>query len=1391
MSNKAAEPQMGQKGQKQQTDPIAQKNQLDRYGRKKELFRGYNAKEWEDRMFEINGAKNILRHKFVNSAESTINFVFVQNEMKLHQGLTLHLEDKMGQVVGYREQAAQENERMGLLFSGVGGKIRFQSEEIPQLTEQNLAVTTIEIPTAEPGQTAKAKISASLMDTVAIETMPGMRLELKNGQYTNVGSEETGALHFDTAVWYDGKQLADHVGLKYDDSGLQMEEGEKGLLDVNQFDFVKKKQEAIQEALQGDERFAGGELQLKLVLDKDKGIHFSMDGMYQKAAARIGQTEFHLKYAEGIPGHFRTAKEADAKFQENELYLQNVSIQENEVKGKKGKLTFHNNGQENITLQDVEIKEADTLWAGSGQGTLDHKAVKLTGIQLKQDQLLQADTAEMNIEGFTTHLQKYSYQAGKTNAYESAKVETKVYAGLDRENTDNANQKDKAEFLFAFSLAAGQIQDGSFEEDTKSEEILSHAHFIQKTIGDKNATEAIQMKRKIFTKDGFAELETETMQFQKEEGETAKIVGKGKFKLSEIPYTLTTRKGKVLEGIAYSPEEALEGIDYNIDSEGNLFADFEDEEAEMNLKKVLVKKFENGSESSIKQIKLSGLKIEDGYLKVSSLRMDLGSGIEQELGKKENTDTKAVKNLKDIFGECNFSATIANITENVQLTPKGIEIKQDDKYTLGTVGVEGLFGFLSGEIDYPEGTVGVSAEKGVETPEEPGFMNIKKLGNLAKGIYIPIPTTPLSVEIGIKPFASIGGKISAEISRGKSFGEPWLQEKEELTVKGGLEAEAKAGVEAFVGIAAGGRIASVDLKLNGKMEAEVKGSLELGTKLKKERGRKMQPEDDFKFSGGIEGGLKAGLSLSSDAKVLFWKKQLFEIKLAEKELGKLRFKGSGYKEKGAEGLGEGWNFEKMQFTAEFLKKKTQIDMEHGIKGSFTIRKAKLNKLENLLKNENESVKTAWSALEQLEEQKKNMMYVLDAGEKKALEIQIQFLTANLEKKIKKCEELLEEQEKLLSNIEEGEKNKLEIAERKWKDANIRDKEAFYMMQAAEKGGFKKENVVGHTDWKNERFKNAMAQLGIAMLLGEYESGETKFRSSAIQKQAASAEGEIPLEIDLDTFMKSKVLEQGLTIEGYIFRYPVGTESDMTYYDLLKKYPDLTIRELLQYAVAGKYKDRETNEEVVLADNGSILRDLLKACLKATISYREIPKNLSKWEQKKRESLYQQQYEQTKLNIETRFENVFEQSYKKSATEGFFQKPEDIWERIEQIASDKEKAQRRWQEAKKALQNTQNRLAKVRGKKTEYDSKLATLNDNALGALTHQKFDSAKARTAVNIMAEDYGKKIKDGQEILQGLSQNDPHKEMLETVLQAKEISTKVHEAARRAAAKIRKPLNA
>ena len=128
------------------------------------------------------------------------------------------------------------------------------------------------------------------------------------------------------------------------------------------------------------------------------------------------------------------------------------------------------------------------------------------------------------------------------------------------------------------------------------------------------------------------------------------------------------------------------------------------------------------------------------------------------------------------------------------------------------------------------------------------------------------------------------------------------------------------------------------------------------------------------------------------------------------------------------------------------------------------------------------------------------------------------------------------------------------------------------------------------------------------------------------------------------------------------------------------------------------------------------------------------------------------------------------------TKAVFKNPDDIWGEIVKIEQNVETAKNQKQKTQQALQETRDRIAEIRIKQNEYMHNLESLRSNALDALQDKNFDSNKAATAVHILTEDYDKKMKGGKEILQSLSEADPHKELLTGVMQGKDMTESMKE---------------
>ena len=99
------------------------------------------------------------------------------------------------------------------------------------------------------------------------------------------------------------------------------------------------------------------------------------------------------------------------------------------------------------------------------------------------------------------------------------------------------------------------------------------------------------LEKDIYTLDGFAKIEDATFEFVKDEEET-KVIGEGNVKFQDIPTKYYINDILKKPKIAFAPEDAVEGVEFTIDSKGNLNAAFEDDaEVELNLKGIKKKEF--------------------------------------------------------------------------------------------------------------------------------------------------------------------------------------------------------------------------------------------------------------------------------------------------------------------------------------------------------------------------------------------------------------------------------------------------------------------------------------------------------------------------------------------------------------------------------------------------------------------------------------------------------------------------------------------------------------------------------------------------------------------------------------------------------------------------------
>lgn len=805
---------------------------------------------------------------------------------------------------------------------------------------------------------------------------------------------------------------------------------------------------------------------------------------------------------------------ASLKLKDAEVELQNVSIKEEAIEAASAGMQYNHSKLE--LFKTNLAKGSEVVEAETGQMELYRHKLSMRGVTLGKELKLSSTTASAEIDNFFTVMTGFKYTEGGEATYDGGKVMVKLLFG---KKEDEGSEIQKKQQYMMFSIGKGKYS-GTFEEGTESTKFFATGNIEKKVVKEgtlveeavkpeKEGTtvedvarpetgknqEKISNKRrnllnrlkekwrnqekdkekrapKIITKDrehetvqqeivtldGFAKVVNATFDFVKKDGET-KGIGEGDIKFQDIPFCYDINDVIKKTETAFAPEEAVKGVEFTIDSDGNLNAVFKDDaEAEFNLKGVNGK--ENSGEGTIYAITLGDFSIQNGYLQAGSASLERGLTLEQAGAEDEKERLYMTEKAKKFF-DCELTGSMVNESkkDGVELTTGGIEAHLE-KAKLGKFGVSGFMGFLNGEVDFRGGEIAVSAEKAYEPEKlQESFFSLEKN---TKGLdaTIPTPIPGVGVAFNITPFVGISGAVGVGVKLGKAFDE-W--EKDSMELNGIVEGKGEAGITVGAGVNLGaGYIASVDLMLEGGLSASIEGTLEGSTafKFNKEENakKKMEQAEDLTFDGSLKGKLTGGVNLKSTAKLFFWKKQLFNFELWKKELGTIGIKGTGKKAKTATGLFEGWKITSGEFNASWLSH--EITSKYFKKDNKGIKDNMISEqeLETLVTNKSEEAKDAWAVLCKLQAQKadSDTAIIVSEEEKAALDTQIEDAKEKLAVKCDECLALLIPKKANLEEKLKEAKTKLTEVTKKAEEYAKAQGLAEDVFQKAQWGGFNKE-----------------------------------------------------------------------------------------------------------------------------------------------------------------------------------------------------------------------------------------------------------------------------------------------------------------------------------------------
>lgn len=1305
--------------------------------------------EWEERLFQINGNQMKLKYKALHGDNAgTREFEFEDNTLKIDKWIQVEPSRLHGEVFSYEKETQKD-----INYVSQGGMASFV---IQGMDTQKAQMLTLNIVIHEQGE---AEVFFMLNEPVELKLGNNFTLELEYGKYAKMASDPKGTMYFqDTKIYYKDKLIQECTQVESDGKGLRFD-GESTLFFE---DLIPTEEE---KTLEGEEK------QNKEVAKlSDAKIFFDENG----PQLEIWENMFLHFHGDEIKISYKPLKK-------EERFTSQYRLSKEEWELQKGFKLYPKETGGTITEKKENWGKDKTVnffsWKG---GKLFYKAPNLKhdkgrevpleylSVQMNPDKQVQIGFGinQSNIMVIPVFKDEYTLNIILQNGVYDEKdgelkfwdskvfYKGKMFGNIEALISDEhgLHMPGNEDAFFGKAIVTKKNLDTELIEQEDYDDLDNQDLEIK--VGLEFSEDEINffvMKNKIYrTLDKFAEIRD----VEEEVDEEGNVVEggeiEGKLYLSDIPiFLFMNNKNEPKKELAKAPEEAVEGVLVTEDKNNEEKFSAKKEEPISITYDLVELEVETGSGTTTyaKKVTLDGIEVKDGILTVEKVT------IENALGREQESEEEA----KEIFN-CTVSGSILHGSDSVEFSPEGL-VAIEGKTTLGTLSIEDFLGFLSGEVNYPEGKIKVSAGKDAET-ETPTILEFAE-ENLGEGLNIPIPGTMgiLNAKFVLAPKAKIGGSVELEANRGKSLGDKW-EHNDPLALTGTVALNGEAGLEAGAGLAAGiPYLANIDLMLTASLLAELAASISVNAQLmcivENKQGKEkkhLEQAEDLSVSGEFGAKLVGTVSLGSSVKFLFWKKNILDLELYSKTLGEVQVSMEAKKKKGSKGITSGWEMTDKKGFAKGLSKSVEI--------GFLDKEAKEQALEEkrkaILEDAQGKAEEAWAALLQLESgNQKETLIVLEEAEQKKLGPQMEAMKKDVEKKINTYKKLLEGQKKRTEDkkqraIDERETQK-KILDKAVKDMNLPDE----FRDMALLGGMKEE------DYANTDVETTSIDFIIYKALGEV-SEENLYKKTARYHRTAKEKNNWS---NMDDETKSEYYHEA-TLFGTKYNDEAAEKyrKDMSYYKILSskvsslnvqgknkgnrglvpfKYetivtenPDMSIKELLQLAV--KDQDKEGNK---IGATAKEKEQLLEACFNFKFSTKDVLNikgkgklNASQAWLKEMDDVVSERLGRADVTLRGLIEAA---------------KKKNIHESIASARIKMTQADERIIEAGSKITELENQIWETDNKITECNNKLDMLTQNAVGALKHKEFDENLASQAIKIYTEDYLGKMKPESEKLE------------------------------------------
>ena len=1357
--------------------------------------------EWEERLFLLNGNQRKLKHKpLEDNHGSTREFEFEDGSIKINDWIQVEPSRLNGEIWGNVED--KEN---NLTYVSKGGMADFT---IPGAKSEKAQMMTINIVMPEEGEST---VFFMLNEPVEVKFGKDFRVELEYGKYAKVDAASKGTMYFrDAKIYYKDKMIKECAQAECDEKGLRF----NGQDTLRFEDWVVEEEEQKKEQ-QGEKGEEAGKnfrvTEAELFFDT-KGVHFILP---QSISLYINGEEVVLEYKK-VENQI-SAKEFKFDKKEWELqkgfkiYLKETGgiVTERQNASQKEKIVSYNiweGGRVSYKVPNL-LREPERK-ASLGWLSLEAVANKEANINFafKYNDPIQLTLSESD-NSFFLFIKNGVYDGvGNEIRFQNSEL---YYQG--KKYTDiNELIGDESGIHLPEGLELN-LKKEEFQKDVLSEEewedfsdeeakLQLALKFDKDNIGLNTHKETIYR-----TVDGFGKIKNVT---QEEEGQES-----GDLYLKNIPLILVDGKwNKRIPKKLKGNEEAIEGVTISdVKENGKIFTANKGEPISLTYEVMdLELEADSGTATYKKTITLENLEIKDGKLVVEKV------SIEQEAGITRESEEEA----KELFN-CTVSGSIVQNSEWAEFTNQGLLMKEG-KATLGTLSIEGFLGFLSGEVNYPEGSLHVNASSEKEAEMSP-FFELEK--EVALNIRLPIPGTAglLKAKFGIEPSAKIGGSLDLTANRHKSFGEGW-ENGDKLSLGGEIGVQAEAGIGASAGLEAGiTYVSNIDLLITASLMAQLSAQLGLYTKLMYQETEKANNKkkkqftqvENLSFQGEIGGALVGEITLGSNAKFLFWKKKVFELELYNETLGEIKVAMEAEKDKDEKGLFSGWKLLNKEKFAKALGRSVNLNLNR-IERQQILDKRR----QEILDDAKKGADNAWAALMELENGEKDCLIIVSEEQKNALQQEMKRKKKEVASKIGKYKKLLKK-EKIIKQKEIIE-NQSEIARQEniynnaLKDIHLPDE----FREKALLGGMREEDyakadidmnsidfimykVLGEVSeqnlnriletkenkkwirkWETDKLDSYTKEVEKEKMLHEGTRFGLKYNEEAVDgykenasyyrilrskvgdlksKEDIQAENDIRkkmtknlvaiVKLDAENKNKDNLLkntekkininskkEKNLAQKTLLqkknqelekqIKNILGKKFPFVYSEIIEENPNMTIEELLRIAVTDKYKDKE------IGANAMEKEQLMEVCFHSKFDSHGILVN----DHAKEASHAWLKEMDDVVEERSGIENMTLKKLMKDAQK------KKVYESIASSQIKKAQAEHRKKIAEENIQTIKDRITEIENYIADCISKLALLENFAVGALNHKNFNANTAKEAVRMYAEDYLGKIKPESE---------------------------------------------